>query len=402
MSVFDYEAVDARGRIRRGEIEAPSEHRARSLLKARGLVPRKLVTQASTHAADHPKEARRYRLNTEESTAFFESLGTLLTAGVPLAEALSFVSEGMESRQARRLVVSMRQQVLEGGSLAQAMRTLGFSEVACNMVAAGEETGQLHAVAERLAELLERQRQLRQDLLSATLYPMIVTSFGFLVLIFLLVVVMPQIIGVFSRVGGELPWLTQAIISVSGFLREHGLSLLLVLLALTVVVRLALRMPSWRRRFDRLVLALPWLGTLLRKIETGRFARTLGMLLAGGVPVLPAMHIAAQSVAMVPFRESIARAKDAVREGGSLAEELEKGGHAPHMATRLIAVGEQAGRLDEMLLRVADYFENDAARNLKRFVTLLEPVLVLLMALMVGTLALAILLPIMEMNELLR
>ncbi len=272
----------------------------------------------------------------------------------------------------------------------------------CNMVAAGEETGRLDAVAARLSELLERRQRLRQDLLSAVLYPLIVTGFGFTVLVFLLTVVVPRISGVFARAGGHLPWLTQALIDVSTTLRAHGGALLLLLIAAVAAWRLALRNPRLRLLRDRLLLALPAAGPLLCKVETARYARTLGMLLSGGVPTLAALDIAAQSVSLGPLRQTAAAAREALREGGGLSEELGKSGHVPHLAVSLIAVGEQSGRLDAMLLRVADTFERDSTRLLKRFVTVLEPLLVMLMAVLVGALAMAILLPIMEMNELVR
>lgn len=400
MSLFVYEAIDARGRLRKGEIEAPSVHHARHDLKAKGLVPRK-IEHVERLASE--RKARRFRpLGPQELISFFESLGTLLDAGMPLDEALAFVAESMDSSHARHLVSNMRQYVLEGSSLNYAMQQCGFPEIANNMVAAGEETGQLALVARRLAELLERQRQLRQDLLSAALYPAIVTLFSFLAMIFLMVVVVPQVVGVFSRTGGELPWLTMALIQLSEWIRKDGPFLLLFLGSIFVAYRLLIRIHAWRVARDRLLLRTPWIGEILRKLETARVSRTLGMLLAGGVPALPALEISSQSSALIPIRQAIKRAEQSLREGGSLSVELEVSGCMPHLATRMIAVGEQSGNLDAMLLRVADYFEKDVSRGLQRFVTLLEPLLVMLMALMVGSIALAILLPIMEMNELIR
>jgi len=400
MSLFTYEAIDARGRTRKGEIEAPSERDVRARLKAKGLTPRRLEGVASQVSHDSGKAIRG--LNQAETVTFLQQLATLLDAGMPLVEALDSITNGMESKRSMQIVASLRQQVLEGHALADAMAAHGFDDTIRNMVAAGEETGQLDAVAVRLAELLESRQQLHQDILSAVLYPLIISGFGILVMVFLLTVVVPQVAGVFARAGGHLPWLTQVLIDLSEGLRSYGIWLLLLLFTLVLSYRLALRQDAMRDARDRFLLALPGIGGLLRKIETARYARTLGMLLSGGVPALSAMHIAAQSVGMLPVRQATMEARDSLREGESLASKLAQSGYIPHLAVRLIAVGEQSGKLDAMLLRVAESYETESARSLKRMVTILEPLLVMVMAVMVGTLAMAILLPIMEMNELVR
>ncbi|MFQ5582677.1 MAG: type II secretion system F family protein [Mariprofundaceae bacterium] len=400
MSLFTFEAIDSRGRKKQGEIEASSERAARQQLKERGFLPRSLSMVENVR--DKASGRASYALGTTEAVTFLQQLAILLEAGMPLTDALGSIAEGMESRKAMRTVAALRQQVLEGIALAQALREQGFDDVICNMVEAGEETGQLDAVAGRLAELLEQRQHLRQELFSATLYPAIITGFGLLVMVFLLTVVVPQVVGVFERAGGDLPWLTQALITVSDGLRAHGLLLILTVAVLMMAYHVSMRRHAPRVWRDHLLLRLPGIGTVLRKIETAKFARTLGMLLSGGVPVLSAMHIAVQGLSLIPIREVVLAAKESLREGESLAKCLAQGAYIPHLAVRLIAVGEQSGKLDSMLLRVAESYEEESSRNLKRLVTILEPVLVLLMALLVGTLAMAILLPIMEMNQLVR
>ncbi len=400
MSIFVYEAVDKRGRIRKGEIEADSDRTARNQLKSSGLMARSIVAARDTRA-EHSQAAVR-RLDDDTTITFMQQLATLLGAGMPITEALESIAEGMETRRGRQVVGMLRQKVLEGEALAHAMKALNFDDVTCNMVAAGEETGQLDVVSVRLSGLLEHQRELRQELLSAVLYPLVVAGFGLLVMVFLLTVVVPQIAGVFARAGGDLPWLTSLLISVSEGLRTYGILLFLALAGVGAAYHFAMRVQALRWQRDNILLQTPALGSLLRKIETARYARTLGMLLGGGVPVLSALHIASQSVQMEPVREATIAARESMREGESLAERLRLSGYIPHLAIRLIAVGEQSGQLDAMLMRVADSYDAEASRSLKRLVTLLEPLLVMLMAVMVGVLALAILLPIMEMNELVR
>ncbi len=400
MSLFTYEAIDARGRTRKGEIEAPSERDVRVQLKAKGLIPRRLAGVAPPTSQGGGRVP--HGLNQAETVTFLQQLATLLDAGMPLAEALGSIADGMESRRSMQATAALRQQVLEGNSLADAMASQGFDDTIRNMVAAGEETGQLDTVAARLSDLLEHRQQLHQDILSAVLYPLIITGFGMLVMVFLLIVVVPQVAGVFARAGGHLPWLTQLLIDASGGLRSYGIWIFLFLTGSVFLYRIALRRHVVRQARDQFLLTLPGIGTLLRKIDTARYTRTLGMLLSGGVPVLSAMYIAAQSVGMLPIRQATMEARDSLREGESLAAQLAQSGYIPHLAVRLIAVGEQSGKLDAMLMRVADSYEVESTRNLKRLVTILEPLLVMVMAVLVGTLAMAILLPIMEMNELVR
>jgi len=400
LSLFSYEAVDAKGRRKKGELEAESERSARHALRSRQLIVRHLSVVEEARKQQSKVHSRG--LSSSEMTTFLQQLSTLVAAGMPLVDSLAAIAEGMERRQARHAVTSIRQHVLEGGSLAESLKMQGLEEVVCNMVAAGEETGQLENVSARLAELLEHRQQMGQELLSATLYPLIIIGFGMIVMLFLLAVVVPQIVTVFERTGGELPALTRVVISLSAFLRDHGL-LMLFLLALSVLAYFfSMRSEALRHRRDVLLLKIPLLGALLAKVETARFGHTLGMLLQGGVPVLSAMHISNQSFSLLPMREIGIHAREQLREGDNLSAGLKQGGLIPHLAIQLIAVGEQSGTLDHMLIKVAENYERETSRNVKRLLTILEPTLVLIMALMVGTLAMAILLPIIEMNELVR
>ncbi|MDX8408993.1 MAG: type II secretion system F family protein [Mariprofundales bacterium] len=402
MALFSYEAIDAAGRRHKGELEADSERAVRKQLRSQQMVARSVsaVEGSGSKRRDAANVHAKASLSADEVTTFLQQLATLIEAGMPLVEALASIADGMESKKSRRAVAAIRQHVVEGGALAEALMAQRMDEVVCNMVAAGEETGQLEAVASRLSELLEKRQQMKQDLLSATLYPTIILGFGVIVMLFLLAFVVPQIVSVFERTGGDLPMITKIMIAASAFLRNNGGWLILLAVAIPAGFSMLLRRPAFKRRWDELVLRLPAVRTLMAKIETARFCRTLGMLLAGGVPALAAMKIASQSVSSMPLREVTLAAREGLREGVALAESLKAGGYVPHLALRMIAVGEQSGKLDQMLLKVADTFEQQASRNLKRALTILEPMLVLLMALGVGSLAMAILLPIVEMNQL--
>ena len=308
----------------------------------------------------------------------------------------------MSRQQSRRAVFTIRKKVLEGGALADALRDQHFDEVICNMIAAGEETGQMEAVAARLAQLLEHRQALSQELLSATLYPAIILSFGIVVMLFLMAVVVPKMVAVFERSGGDLPTLTKVVIALSDFLRDHGGWLVVAIAALILGYKFVMRNLSAQEWRDAWLMRLPGISTLLITIDTARFSRTLGMLLSGGVPALAAMLIANQSWSLLPLKALGEHARESLREGESLAAALKKGGYIPTMATQLLAVGEQSGQLDSMLIRIADHYEKEVSRNLKRMLTIAEPLLVMFMAVGVGSLAMAILLPIAEMNQLVK
>lgn len=400
MSAFSYEALDGRGKKQRGEIEAESERSARQKLKSRQLVVRKLVAIEKQQRGK--AGSGQSHLSASETVLFLQQLSTLIEAGMPLIEALNSIADGMGKQASRRAVFTIRKQVLEGGSLAEALRAQHFDEVICNMIAAGEETGQLEAVAARLAQLLENRQQLNQELLSATLYPCIILGFGVVVMLFLMTVVIPKMIAVFERAGGDLPTLTKVVIFLSDFLRAHGGWLIVAIAALVLGYKMMMRNESLRQRRDNWMLRLPGISKLLITIETARFSRTLGMLLSGGVPVLAAMLIANQSWTLLPLKAIGEQARERLREGESLAVALKSGGYIPSMATQLLAVGEQSGQLDVMLLRIADHYEKEVSRNLSRMLTIAEPLLVMFMAVGVGALAMAILLPIVEMNQLVK
>ncbi len=399
MSLFAYEAIDTQGKRKKGQIEFDTERAARKNLREQGLMVRKLEPVENNRKSSDLSHASR-KLKTAETVNFLQQLSTLIDSGMPLVEALSSIAEGMENARSMQVVSSVRQQVLEGKSLADALRTHHFDDVICNMVAAGEETGQLDAVSTRLAELLERRQALSQELLSATLYPVIILMFGMVVMLFLLAVVVPQIVSVFERAGGDLPALTVFVIATSDFLRSNGLLLILLFSASVFAYIMAMKKENMRYKRDELLLKIPALSSLLLKTNTSRYTRTLGMLLEGGVSALAAMKIAQQSITLLPMREAVSEARDMLREGSSLADGLKTGGYVPLLALRMIAVGEQSGTLDKMLIRVADNYDKESSRNIKRLLTIMEPLLVMGMAVGVGTLAMAILLPIVEMNQL--
>ncbi len=399
MSQFNWEGVDSQGRRCQGELDAESERAARGQLKARGIVLRRLQPVREKGHGNTAGKRNKGALNGDETALFLQQLATLIGAGMPLVESLGSIATGMPRAKAASAVFHVRQQILEGDSLASSLRQIGMDDIICNMVEAGEETGQLDIVATRLAELLDNRRRLQQELMSAILYPAIILFFGMAVMTVLLTWVVPQIVAVFQRSGGELPWITELVITVSSFVRHDGAWLLASGMLLILAGRWLLKKPAIRAWRDRMLLRLPLLSSLLIRIDTARFSRTLGMLLAGGVPVLAAMRIAAQGLSLIPVRELAEHARESIREGDTLAHTLQDGGLLPHMAIQMMDIGEQSGELDRMLLRIADQYESETSRLINRLMTIVEPGLMLIMAVLVGMLAMAILLPIVEMNS---
>lgn len=400
MSLFSYEAVDHRGRRTRGEIEADNERDARKLVRSQKLILRNLKQLDYKNDVGEPNYSQR--LSGNETSLLLYQLSILIGSGMPLVDALASVADSMESKRSRRVAATLKQRVTEGESLASAMSAASFDDLVCNMIAAGEETGQLEVVLDRLSEVLDHQQKMRQEVLSAVLYPFVIMLVGLVVLVFMMVVVVPKMVTLFDRAGGELPLLTQWVIALSEFVRDYGWFLLAGAALVYVGYRLVTRLPSLRVKLDHMILLLPVVGALVAKMETARFSRTLGMLMTGGVEALQAMQIAAQGFTRIPLKKAAESAGNALREGESISKGLSIDKAFPDMAIRLIAVGEQSGKLELMLLRVADLFENESSRLLKRLITILEPALVLIMALMVGLLAVAILLPIIEMNQMVR
>ncbi len=398
MSLFAYEAIDHRGRRKQGELEADSDRAARQQLKSKKLIVRQL--SIIERPSKQQSSARVRALSSDEIVLFLQQLSTLVEAGMPLLESLSSIAEGTDKKRTRLTLLAIAKHVSEGGSLAEALRQQHFDVVVCNMIEAGEETGQLQAVAARLASLLEYRQQMQQDLLSATLYPAIIMGFGLLVMLFLMTVVVPKMVAVFEHTGAELPALTRMVMSFSDFLRDDGLFLLLAIMLLLTLYKALMKKISMRWLRDRFLLRLPLISKLLISIDTARFTRTLGMLLEGGVAVLPAMSIANQSWSLLPLQAMGEQARHDLRDGESLAASFKKSAYLPAMAIHLLSVGEQSGQLHSMLLRVANHYEREVSRHLKRLMTVAEPLLVMFMALGVGALAMAVLLPIVEMNQL--
>lgn len=404
MTAFDYRALTAGGREKQGVVDAENARLARQQLRNQGLVPL-AVMPLSGREKSAGKSAGKLLLTSVSAldlAVLYRMLAVMLEAGLSLGKVLNTVNQQMENRRLRRIVAAVHARVNEGHSLATGMGEFPgvFSELDRATVEAGEQSGHLGVVLERLADFAEARQQHRQKLQMAMLYPLILTLVSLAIVVGLLTYVIPEVVVVFEHTGQQLPALTRALIGSSGFLRSQGHWLLLGLVLLFVLFSFARRLPPVRYRLHRLALRLPLVGRLQRRIDGGRFTRTFGILNASGVPVLESMRIAANVITSLPMRRAIERAAGEVREGASIEQAMGRSGHFSPVIVQLIGAGEAGGRLDEMLSRSADTQESEANNLIAALMGLLEPLMILVMGGVVLTIVLAVLLPIFDLNQL--
>lgn len=401
MPTFRYEATREDARLETGELEAESARAARADLRARGLLPLSVVPagRASTDG-----EFSRFRLSTAELALNTRQLASLINAGLPLDMALATLVDQSDSEAQREVFRSVRADVTSGHRLADglARHPRVFPQVYCATVAAGEQAGSFGTVLERLAQYLEDRQALRSKLLAAATYPAIVIVVAFAIVLFLMTYVVPQVVQVFEQTRQALPWPTRTMLMVSGFLQTFGLWLLLAVVAGGWTLRAALRRAGPKAAWDRWMLMLPVVGRLVKGVDTARFAATLAMLVEAGVPMLRALAAAQATLGNTVLRGVVAEAIDRVREGTSLARALASAKTFPPVLIRLIEVGEATGRLPHMLTHAARNQSHEVERRATVFATLLEPVLILIMGGVVLGIVLAVLMPIMEINQLVR
>jgi general secretion pathway protein F len=420
MPAFEFQALDPAGREQRGVLEADSPRQVRQLLRDRQWLPVSVLevgerrTTAAQPTITSPVSAlARLRRGLREPPAriggrdlalITRQLATLVRAALPLEEALQAVAQQTDRPAAQRILTGVRARVMEGDTLATALGGFPrvFPEIYRATVGAGEQSGRLDTVLERLADYTERRDQLRQRVLGALLYPIVLTAMCVVVVAGLLTYVVPQVVAVFESGGNSLPWLTRALLAVSAFLREWGL----LLLSLTALGGFAfmrwLRAKSARRRFEGLLLRLPLIGRLLRSLGAARFTRTFSILIGSAVPALEGLRIAGATVGNLPMSEAIEAAAERVREGAPIGRSLAASGLFPPLTVHLVSSGESSGRLEEMLGRAADAEERELDRLLTAFVGLLGPLLIVAMGILVLLIVFAMLQPIFEMNTLVR
>jgi general secretion pathway protein F len=405
MSGFEYSALDAGGREKHGVIEADTERHARMLLRERGLAPLAVEsTRAEGRNAGMRERFSRPGLSRKGLALVTRQFATLVRAGLTIEECLNVLIEQTESAGARRLLAEVRARVLEGQSLSRGLAAFpsAFPQIYRAMIEAGEHSGKLGDVLERLADYTESREGLRDKILIAFIYPVIVMVLAFVIVTFLLVYIMPQMTRVFSSVGQSLPLATRILITMSDFARSYGAITLVAAVAVVVAARLMLRDEALRARWHRWLLRVPIVGRLIRGVNAARFSDTLGILTTAGVPLLASLQSAAAVLTNLPMRGAVEEAVRRVREGSALAPALGAAKLFPPLVIHLIASGEATGRLDTMLARAAEAQSRELENWVRGLTAALEPLLILAMGGIVLFVVVAILLPIFEMNTLVR
>jgi general secretion pathway protein F len=397
-----------------GLLEADSARLARQVLRGRGLLPLTVEPVVSEAQRTSVTMSLGRRLSQTELAVITRQLASLLGAQLPVADALTVMVEQSEKQQVRELMAAIRTDVLAGTSLSKALERhpRQFPDIYRALIAAGEESGKLGSVLGSLADYVEERARLQQKITLAFVYPAIVTLVALAVVIGLLTYVVPQVVQVFAQTRQALPLLTRVLIGFSDFVRNYGWIVALALFAIGFAINRALRVEAIRRRWHRRILTLPVLGVLSRTLNTARFASTLSILVGSGVPMLRSLQAAGQTVVNLAMRARVIEATHRVREGYSLAralrqdgDEQKKAGYArlfPPVLIHLIASGEATGKLPELLGRAADIHAREAERRALFFTSLLEPFLILTMGVVVMMIVLAVLLPIIEINQLAR
>jgi general secretion pathway protein F len=403
MPAFSFEALDDQGQTRKGVLEADTAKAARSQLRAQALVP--LAVQAvGEGSASGPARSSWFTRPVFNATAlaiWTRQLAGLVSSGLPLERALTALADEAEHEAQRNLVAGLRAEVNAGSTFARALQQhpREFSDIYCAVISAGEHSGHLAQVLERLADDLEERQALQAKLLGAALYPAIVTVVAIVIVLFLVTYVVPQVAGVFAGTKRQLPMLTVAMLAISAFVRNHGLWMGALLALGLLGGRWALRAQSVRTRFDAAVLRLPLLGRLARGYNAARFAGTLAMLAGAGVPILKALQAAAETLNNRALRADALDALVMVREGAPLASALAQKKRFPSLLPMFARLGEQTGQLPLMLQRAANQFSAEVQRRSMQLATLLEPLLIVTMGLVVLLIVLAVLQPIIELNQ---
>lgn len=411
MADFDYIAIDTGGRERRGALRSDTIEAAQAALDARRLFVVRLEATTGTAAVSDDAPAPRAdllarlrpptRMSAKHLTLFTRQLATLARVS-PLEESLRTIARQTEQPKVRDIIARVHIGVVEGRRLAEAMarEPRSFPALYCAMVSAGESSGALPTILDRLAGLLERQAEMRSKLITTITYPIVLAVVAMAVVAALMIFVVPQVVEQFDNVGQQLPLLTRIVIALSAFLAGYWWALIGVALFTALAAREALREPTLKLRFDRWLLAWPLLGRLLRDLHAARMARTLSTMVASRLPLLEGLALTTATIHNARLRAASEEITDAIRRGGSLSAAMRRAGVFPPLLVYLVASGEAAGRLDDMLERAADYLEREFDRFTATALSLLEPAIIVIMGGIVTTIVLSILLPILQLNTL--
>jgi len=402
MAAFEYQAIDGDGKTLKGLIEADTARQARQQLRGMSLMPLEIGEVTSRETTSGPSKSRRSKLNVPTLSLITRQLATLISAGQPIESAYHAVSRQTPKPTAKHVMLAVRARVLEGYPLSDALREFPriFDPMYCASVHAGEQSGLLDVVMERLADHMEAKQDLQRRTGQALIYPILLCVVAFTLVALLLTFVVPKIVQVFEGFDQELPMVTTWLITISDFFKNYGVELIVgVILAVVIYVQLV-KFPRFRTMRDRIYLRLPYISYLVRLSNTSRFTRTMSLLVSSGVTALDSMHISTEVINNQIIKAAVVKAADRVREGEHISVALANTGFFSPLVLQLVENGESSGKLGDMLERSARAEENEYAGVTALFIGLFEPAMILFMGAVVLFIVLAILIPIFDMNEL--
>lgn len=402
MAAFEYKALDGKGRQKKGVLEGDTARQVRQQLREQGLTPVDIV---QSHEREKKKASGGFQfrrgISTNELSLITRQLATLVQAAMPLEECLKAVGEQSEKPRLKNMLLAVRSRVVEGYTLSDSMAEYPhiFDQLFRAMVAAGEKSGHLDTVLNRLADYTENRQQMRSKLQQAMIYPTMLTLVAVSVVAFLLATVVPKIVDQFVQMGQQLPTITEVLLAASNFVQNWGLIVLIAMVSVIMLLKAALKKPDFRLRWDRWVMGLPVIGKVARGLNTSRFARTLSICTSSAIPLLDGMKVASEVMTNTWVNKQVLEAADKVREGASLRVSLEQTKLFPPMMLHMIASGERSGELEQMLTRAADNQDRDFESLVNMALGIFEPLLIVVMAGIVMFIVIATLMPIIALNN---
>ncbi|WP_407331895.1 type II secretion system inner membrane protein GspF [Enterovibrio sp. 27052020O] len=403
MAAFEYKALNAKGRTVKGVIEADTARLARQLLREKSLVPMEVAQTHEKEQQNQTKSSSGFQrgISTNELALITRQLATLVQASMPLEECIKAVAEQTEKQRLRNMLTGVRARVVEGYTLSDSFGDYPhvFDQLFRAMVAAGEKSGHLGPVLERLADYVENRQQVKNKLIQAMVYPIVLTVAAIAIVAFLLATVVPDIVGQFLRTGAELPGITQVLLAASDFVTQWGWLVLVLFIGGIALTKTLLRNKNRKLAWDRNILGMPVIGRVARGLNTSRFARTLSICTSSAIPLLDGMKVAADVMTNTWVKAKVLEASDRVREGSSLRVSLEKAKLFPPMMLHMIASGERSGELEQMLTRAADNQDRDFESQVNIALGIFGPMLIIAMAGIVLFIVVATLMPIIQLNN---
>lgn len=409
MPVFEYKGINGRGKNVKGVIDADTLRTARARLRKEGVFPTDFIEEKVSPgrrliSREVSLSGLFSRIRSQDVALLTRQLATLTAAGLPLIESLTALVDQVDNVRLKKVLTQVRDRVNEGSSLADALRHSPqvFSDLYTNMIGAGESSGALDVVLLRLADYIEDRLRLRNRLFAALAYPVLMLMVMFGVIVLLMTFVIPKVTLIFEDMGQSVPVYTQVLISVSNFMRDYWWLILAGVLLLGFGVRSYLRSPGGRKRFDQSILRVPVIGKLFRMVAISRFTKTLSTLLSGGIPILKSMDIVRNVVNNVLLAKAVEDARENISEGATIAEPLRRSKMFPPIVIHMVSVGERSGELEAMLMKVSESFDNEVETTVAGLTSLLEPIIIVLMGGVVFFIMISILLPIFQMNQLIK